>query len=190
MRDGGWTVTEMQRPIPDLLILGDIHGFPGGDDLSISDWHRPRVISLVEICGRPDLSGERLHDHLFKGDGLERAVHTVCQIGGSPGIGIGFSAGGTVLWNAVKQGLGLDALVCVSSTRLRLETSPLAIPTLTLWGELDPHRPAESWNAIIPAFSKTYPDQSHDFYKAQLSRPCSPLWSDIAAFLGDGLISS
>lgn len=180
----------MQRPIPDLLILGDIHGFPRAEDLSTSDWRRPRVLALAEISGRPDLSGEALHDHLFKGDGLERAVHTICRIGGTAGIGIGFSAGGTVLWNAVKQGLGLQALVCVSSTRLRLETSRLAIPTLTLWGERDPHRPAESWNDTLPSFSKTYPDQPHDFYRAQLSSHRSPLLRDIGAFLADGFISS
>lgn len=181
-------MTETRRPIPDLVILGDIHGFPRIEDLPITDWRRIRVLALAEISGRPDLNGEGLHEHLFKGDGLERAVHTVCQIGGSTGIG--FSAGGTVLWNAVKQGLALQALVCVSSTRLRLETSGLAIPTLKLWGESDPHRPAESWNHTLPAFSKTYPDQPHDFYRAQLSSRRSPLSNDIAAFLADGFLSS
>jgi hypothetical protein len=71
---------------------------------------------------------------------------------------------------------------------LRLETAPLAIPTMTLWGELDPHRPAESWNAAVPGLSKIYPGQPHDFYKGQSRSDSSPLMTDIAAFLSSGLM--
>lgn len=136
------------------------------------------------------MSGEALHEHLFKCGGLEHAIEKVCAIDASACIGIGFSAGGTVLWNGVKRGLRLQALICVSSTRLRLETAPLAIPTMTLWGELDPHRPAERWNAAVPGFSKIYPGQPHDFYKGQLGSGASPLMADLAAFLSSGLIWS
>lgn len=172
----------------ELLVVGDIHGFPGADDLAHLDGRRLHVIRLADISGRPDLSGEGLHEHLFKCGGLEHAVEKVCAIGASPRIGIGFSAGGTLLWNAVKRELRLHALICVSSTLLRLETDPLAIPTMTLWGELDPHRPAEGWNAVVPGLSKIYPGQPHDFYKGQLGGGASPLMTDIAAFLLSGLM--
>jgi hypothetical protein len=183
-------VTETQRPIQELLVIGDIFGFPGTGDLSNFDGRPHRLLRLADISGRPDLSGEGLHDHLFKGGGLEQAVHKLCESDTSARIGIGFSAGGTLLWNAARLGLRLEALICVSSTRLRLETAPLAIPTMTLWGELDPHRPAESWNAAVPSFSKIYADQPHDFYRGQLGNPCSSLRKDISAFLAESLTSS
>lgn len=183
-------MTETQRPRQELLVIGDIFGFPGAGDLSNFDGRPHSLLRLADISGRPDLSGEGLHDHLFKGHGLEYAVHKLCEIGVSSSIGIGFSAGGTLLWNAVKRGLRLQALICVSSTRLRFETAPLAMPTMTLWGELDPHRPAASWNAAVPSFSKIYPDQPHDFYKGQLGNPSSSLRSDISDFLAESLTSS
>ncbi|AGB71235.1 hypothetical protein RTCIAT899_CH09245 [Rhizobium tropici CIAT 899] len=98
-------------------------------------------------------------------------------------VGIGFSAGGTVLWNAVKEGLELKALICVSSTRLRLETSPLNIPTMVLWGEADPYRPTESWNNTLPRCWKAYAGKQHDFYRIDAATPNSPLHMDIAAFI-------
>lgn len=171
-----------QRPMRDLLIAGDIHGFPGADDLSNVDWLPDDIIRLADFSGRPDLNGEGLHEHLFNGGGMEHAVRRVCEIGARPCVGVGFSAGGTLLWNAVRQGLRLQALICISSTRLRLETAPLALPTMTLWGGLDPHRPVDSWNAVVPAFWKTYPDQPHDFYKGQIGDSCSPLRRDLSAF--------
>jgi len=172
----------------ELLVVGDIHGFPAADDLAHLDGRRHRVIRLADISGRPDLSGEGLHEHLFKRGGLEHAVEKVCAIGASARIGIGFSAGGTVLWNGVKRGLPLQGLICISSTRLRLESAPLAIPTMTLWGELDPHRPSESWNTAVPGFSMIYPGQPHDFYKGQLGSEDSPLRKDISAFLSSALL--
>jgi hypothetical protein len=183
-------VTEAQSSMQDLLVIGDIFGFPGVGDLSNFDGRPHRLLRLADISGRPDLSGEGLHEHLFKGGGLEHAVHKLCKIDASACIGLGFSAGGTLLWNAVKLGLRLQALICVSSTRLRLETAPLAIPTMTLWGELDPHRPAGSWNAAVPGLSKIYADQPHDFYRGQLGNPCSSLRKDISAFLAESLTSS
>lgn len=181
-------VAETQRPIQELLVVGDIHGFPGVGYLARLDGRRHRIIRLADISGRPDLSGEALHEHLFKCGGLEHAIEKVCAIDASACIGIGFSAGGTLLWNAVKRGLRLQALICVCSTRLRLETAPLAIPTMTLWGELDPHRPAESWNAAVPGLSKIYPGQPHDFYNGQSGSDSSPLMTDLTAFLSSGLM--
>lgn len=90
-------MTEIQRPMHDLLVIGDIHGFPAAGDLSNFGGRAHSMLRLADISGRPDLSGEGLHDHMFKGHGLEHAVHMVYQIDASSSIGIGFSAGGTLL---------------------------------------------------------------------------------------------
>jgi hypothetical protein len=80
-------VTETQRQIQGLLVIGDIFGFPGAGDLSNFDGRPYSILRLADISGRPDLSGEGLHDHLFKGGGLEHAVHKLCKIDASACIG-------------------------------------------------------------------------------------------------------
>ncbi|MBX5224908.1 alpha/beta hydrolase [Rhizobium sp. NLR9b] len=165
------------------LVVGDIHGFPETFVELLDAGSFQRHLQLADLSGRPDLRGDALHDHLFNRDGMRHAVRALHEIDGRGCLGIGFSAGGTVLWNAVKEGLELQALICVSSTRLRFETSPLAIPTMVFWGELDPYRPIESWNNAVPQCWKIYAGKQHDFYRLDAHTAQSPLRSDIAAFV-------
>ena len=167
-----------------LLVVSDIHGFPGTfAELFGVGCLEHRGLQLAGLSGRPDLSGDSLHDHLFSKDGVQQAVRELLEIDGRTCVGIGFSAGGTALWTAVKQGLELEALICVSSTRLRFETSPLNMPNMVFWGEADPYRPSESWNDTLPVYWKTYPGKPHDFYRIDAATPNSPLRTDIAAFI-------
>lgn len=169
-----------------LLIVGDIHGFPetfaGLLDIARFEHHELR---LADLGGHPKLRGENLHNHLFNEDGISHAVQTLREIEGRTCVGIGFSAGGTALWRAVKAGLDFQALICVSSTRLRLETSLLTIPTMALWGELDPSRPTEGWNDAVLNCWKIYAGKQHDFYRLDTLSSTSPLLTDIAAFVED-----
>ena len=168
----------------DLLVVSDIHGFPETFvELLDAGGIRHRGLQLASLSGRPDLSGDNLHDHLFNKGGLQQALRGLLELDGRMRVGIGFSAGGTALWNAVKEGLELKALICVSSTRLRLETSPLNIPTMVLWGEADPYRPTESWNNTLPSYWKAYAGKQHDFYRIDAVTANSPLRTDIAAFI-------
>ncbi|MBX5134013.1 alpha/beta hydrolase [Rhizobium lentis] len=166
------------------LVVGDIHGFPETfvELLDAGSFQR-HGLQLADLSGRPDLRGDALHDHLFNQDGMRHAIRALREIDGRGCLGIGFSAGGTALWNAVREGLELQALICVSSTRLRFETSPLDIPTMVFWGELDPYRPTESWNNAVPQCWKIYAGKQHDFYRLDALTARSPLRSDIAAFV-------
>lgn len=167
-----------------LLVVGDIHGFPETfvKLLDVGSFEH-RVLQLADLSGRPDLRGDDLHDHLVNKDGMQHAVRALREINGRPCFGIGFSSGGTALWSAVKEGLEIQALICVSSTRLRFETSPLNIPTMVFWGELDPHRPTEIWNDAVPECCKIYAGKQHDFYRVDALAPNSPLRKDIGAFI-------
>ncbi|WP_235777238.1 alpha/beta hydrolase [Rhizobium mesoamericanum] len=167
-----------------LLVVGDIHGFPETFvELLDAGCFEHRVLELADLSGRPGLHGDDLHDHLVNKDGMQHAVRALREINGRTCFGIGFSSGGTALWGAVKEGLEIQALICVSSTRLRLETSALNIPTMVFWGELDPHRPTEKWNDAVPGYCKTYPGKHHDFYRVDALAPYSPLRTDIGAFI-------
>ncbi len=170
-----------------LLFVTDIHGepsecgFPPDDSID-----RCIFLRLADLCGRPTLSGEALHAHLVQENGLGAAIDTLCGFGGDRLYGLGFSAGGTALWRAVAKGLRLHALVCVSSTRLRYETSPLPIPTQTFWGSHDPHRPDEAWNAAVPTRSRTYPGRDHAFYREDWPDANSALRRDVAEAFASG----
>lgn len=170
--------------MPQLLIVGDIHGFPQTlVELSDVGFLEHSVFQLADLCGRPGLRGDDLHDHLVNKDGMRHAVRALREINGRSCLGIGFSSGGTALWSAAKEGLDIQALICVSSTRLRFETSPLNIPTMVIWGELDPHRPADTWNEAIPGCCEIYAGKQHDFYSIDLLAPNSPLRRDIGVFI-------
>jgi dienelactone hydrolase len=167
-----------------LLVVGDIHGFPETlVKLLDVECFEHRVLQLADLSGRPGLRGDDLHDHLVNKDGMRHAVRALRAINGRTCFGIGFSSGGTALWSAVKEGLEIQALICVSSTRLRFETSPLNIPSMVFWGELDPHRPTETWNDAVPGSCETYTGKQHDFYRIDALTPNSPLRTDIAAFI-------
>ncbi|MBB4236867.1 hypothetical protein GGD57_003463 [Rhizobium esperanzae] len=166
------------------MVVSDIHGFPETSaELPDAGSSQRHGLQLADLSGRSDLRGDALHDHLFNQGGMSHAVRALREIDGRGCLGIGFSAGGTALWNAVKEGLELQALICVSSTRLRFETSPLDIPTMVFWGELDPYRPPESWNNAVPTCWKTYAGKQHDFYRLDALAAQSSLRSDIAAFV-------
>lgn len=167
-----------------LLIVGDIHGFPPTfvEPLDFGSFEH-RVLQLADLSGRPGLHGEELHDYLVNKEGMRHAVQALRAINGRSCIGIGFSAGGTALWSAVKEGLDIQALICVSSTRLRFEISPLNIPTMVFWGELDPHRPTDTWNDAIPGRCKVYTGKQHDFYCNDVFAPNSSLRGDIGVFI-------
>ena len=172
-----------------LLVVSDIHGFPETfAELLDVGCPEHRLLQLADLSGRAGLRGDELHHHLFNEDGMRHAVRALREMDGRTCLGIGFSAGGTALWNAVKEGLELQALICVSSTRLRFETSPLHIPTMVAWGELDPYRPPESWNNIVPKRWKSYAGKQHDFYRTDALTAKSPLRADIAAFI-EGLFA-
>lgn len=167
-----------------LLIVSDIYGFPENCPVSLATAQR-RVAyhRLSTLAEEPALSGEALHEHLFGREGIGIAIRALVRSSHDDFCGLGFSAGGTVLWKAVAGGLRLRALVCVSSTRLRYESAPLPIPTLTLWGENDPRRPDWEWGQQTSLETKSYAGKHHDFYRSDLTSPRSSLSEDIERFL-------
>lgn len=169
-----------------LLIVTDIFGCPKQSDISPRqgpDRQKYRHLTLSELSGRPGLNGEDLHKHLFQEAGLEAVLEKLAETGGFGWIGLGYSAGGTALWRAVSGGLDLSALICVSSTRLRYETSSLSIPTYTFWGEHDKDRPSEDWNRAVPTSARTYSGAGHDFYRRLDTPQARSLNSDIRAII-------
>ncbi|WP_288426860.1 alpha/beta hydrolase [uncultured Agrobacterium sp.] len=161
-----------------IIVISDIHGRPK-DVNWLSEYGQINFIKLSDLCEDPSLSGSELHSYLFEGEGLQHVVSRLKDFAADKTHGIGFSAGGTALWLAAKDGLEIEKLVCVSSTRLRYETDNLDIPTFTFWGELDPNRPSDEWCQSTPGYSRVYAGQSHNFYDEISDRPGSDYRTDI-----------
>ncbi|WP_196774363.1 hypothetical protein [Rhodovulum sp. MB263] len=127
-----------------------------------------RRFALNALCGRPDLTGEALHAHLFGAGGLERAVAALAeqvQAGGKGAAcyGLGYSAGGTALWRAAAGGLPLAGLCCLSSTRLRNERA-IMVPTHVFFGEDDPNMPPSDWLKTVPERCTVLRGVGHGYY--------------------------
>lgn len=165
-----------------FLVVSDIHGRPSSMDW-LARHGTVEFLSLGALCDEPSKTGQDLHNHLFEEGGMQRAVLRLCDRSKSGLFGLGFSAGGTALWRAVRAGLHLTALVCVSSTRLRYENE-LTIPTHTLWGELDAHRPGEEWCRTVPGRSVVYERMGHGFYDEADNSSNLPYRADVLDAFG------
>lgn len=122
-----------------------------------------RRLDLAQLADTPHLSGDALHTHLFHHDGISQAVDHLRQSLTQPCFALGYSAGGTALWQAAARGAPIRGLICISSTRLRHETA-LPIPTLTIFGDQDPNRPDDRWLATVPGTAHLLPQAEHSFY--------------------------
>ncbi len=121
-------------------------------------------LALNALSGRADLTGEALHRHLFQAGGMDQAQRALQQRLTAHSIGVGFSAGGTALWQAALRRAPLLALFCVSSTRLR-DLPALPITNHVYFGADDPGLPAREWLATIPEQATVIAARGHDFYR-------------------------
>ncbi|WP_166418190.1 dienelactone hydrolase family protein [Cochlodiniinecator piscidefendens] len=169
-----------------FFVVSDIFGQPDAENCVLSQIPKIAGVerhSLAQLCGRPELTGEGLHVHLFRENGMQRAVASLMERRLDGCIGMGYSAGGTVLWQAVGLGLRLDRLYCISSTRLRNEAA-VSIPNHVFFGGNDPAKPTATWLGSIPLQSTVFPGLEHDFYRDPLRPECGQIRQQIKSDLG------
>lgn len=129
------------------ILISDINGEPErGGVLArhLPEGAQVHWLSLAELAGAPELSGALLHDHLVRASGFGRAVQALLVQHETTDIAIGYSAGGTVLWQACHSGLSCGNLFCLSSTRLRNESSKPEARTFLFFDHEDPAAPNNS----------------------------------------------
>ena len=159
-----------QNPVPSDCVTAHLSG--------VTDITR---LHLNELCQRPDLKGESLHNHLFNQGGIEIAIAALHRHGHTNAVGLGYSAGGTALWRGVQMGLELRALFCVSSTRLR-EYTRVTIPTHVYFGGADPHIPSQNWMINTPARHTVFQGAAHNFYNSDNIKYRNIIASDVTDF--------
>lgn len=78
---------------------------------------------------------------------------------------IAFSMGGTIAWRAALNGLNVEHLIVISSTRLRLETEKPNCKTSLLYGELDNYKSDNNWFSEHNLVEIQKLGKDHEIYK-------------------------
>jgi len=166
-----------------LYVITDIHNGPSPEQCfstRIDGSHRVIRLALNELCGRPGLSGEALHQHLFSHSGMDVVVRSLKETLNGEFAGLGYSAGGTALWRAAATGCSFAALFCVSSTRLREEAS-IATPNHVFFGSKDQGKPSSQWLASVPDQVTVFDEVGHTYYLHPSSTAAHETCSQISA---------
>jgi pimeloyl-ACP methyl ester carboxylesterase len=119
--------------------------------------------TLSELSEKPDLVGEDLHRHLFTQGGMTIAVHNLKSSWEQGNWGLGYSAGGTALWQTAASGHDFAGIFCISSTRLRNEDK-IDIPHHVFFGAEDQNRPRASWLSAVPRKFTLMENAGHTYY--------------------------
>ena len=171
-----------------LYVITDIHNKPSQEQCfstGINGSLRVIRLALNELCGRPELTGEALHRHLFREGGMEVAVGTLEQTLSGDYVGLGYSAGGTALWRAAAAGCSFTALFCVSSTRLR-DKAAIATPNHVFFGANDQSKPSSLWLTAIPDKFTVLDNAGHTYYLD----PSSDASQQTLSRISDGIMSA
>ncbi|MGB3151549.1 MAG: hypothetical protein WBB27_12890 [Maribacter sp.] len=108
-------------------------------------------------------SEENIHKAFVDG-GIDTAVTHLLKKESTPCYYLGFSIGGTILWNAAKQGLPVKSLYCVSATRIRLQQDKPCSPFILLYGGNDDFRPSNKWATNLGIETEVLSNYGHTLY--------------------------
>jgi hypothetical protein len=97
----------------------------------------------------------------FKDEGSKRAVKSLLSKEVQPAHYLTFCAGGTVVWNAIKEGLPAKSLYAISPMDLHRETDGPNCPSKLLYGEYMENKPSAKWAThtgttieVVPRFGR------------------------------------
>jgi len=100
----------------------------------------------------------------FDNGGLERAVRNLMARETTPSHYLAFCAGGTVVWNAAKEGLPVKSLYAVSPLHLHRESEIPDCQVNLVFGEYMDNRPSEDWAAKLGAPMEIIPRFGREMY--------------------------
>ena len=155
---------------PRLVIISDLWG------TSKTDWKSLYIeplqkffelrfynaIDLAEI--QVEEYRENILHQLFVNGGMDTAVERLLELEMKPVHIMGFSVGGTIAWRYSLRSKNILSLYCLSSTRLRKETSKPTTLIHLSFGELDSYKPDPGWADKLGLELTIVGNQDHEFY--------------------------
>jgi len=113
----------------------------------------------------------------FDNGGLERAVRNLMAKESTPGHYLTFCAGGTVVWNAAKEGLPVESLYAVSPLNMHRETDVPDCQLTLVYGEYMDNRPSKDWALSMGAPMEIIPRFGREMYSDEkiIQKVCKDL---------------
>lgn len=158
---------------PKLHILSDLFGFENSlwinkyVELLELDFH----LIFYDSCklagiDSTNLSENELHSK-FVNRGIDSAVKEFLKLENEEIDVLAFSIGGTIAWKAALNGLKINNLYVVSSTRLRYETEKPTCSIQAFFGEKDAFKPEDIWFKTLDLDVEIIRDGQHEIYKKE-----------------------
>lgn len=156
---------------PRLVILSDLWGELKSDWVSkYIELLRPTFdIVYYDCCelgniDSTDYSETRIHEQFLNG-GIDATVNSLLEKEKGYISVLSFSIGGTIAWKAGLKGLNIVTLFAISSTRLRYESSKPNCFIQLFYGDLDKHRPDDTWFKKLGSIDfSIFKNETHDLY--------------------------
>jgi hypothetical protein len=113
----------------------------------------------------------------FTDGGLKRAVKSLLSKEEQPADYLTFCAGGTVVWNAIKEGLPAKSLYAISPMSLHSETDGPDCPSKVLYGEYMENKPSKKWATHTGTTMEVVPRFGHEMYSDEkvIQKVCQEL---------------
>ena len=130
----------------------------------------------------PVQTEQNIHDAFVNG-GIDTAVAHLLKKEKSPCYYLAFSTGGTIVWNAAKNGLPVKSLYSISATRIRLQTQKPLIPINLIYGERDVNRPDDIWANKVDVDMDVVPNYGHTLYTDEkiVRKVCLSLLNEVTS---------
>ena len=154
-----------------LLILSDIKGlydakWMNSYQVFLSDIFEVSIIDIHTLAGidGKELTNEDLHVEFING-GIDHAVNQLISQKTEATVLVGFSIGGLIAWRSCLEGLQVESLILISSTRVRYETQKPDCKLFLIYGENDKFKPYHEWFADHELNYMMINNQGHEFYR-------------------------
>ena len=155
---------------PRLVILSDLWGFEKVIWLNeyLQQLKDTFEIQVYDCCilgniDKSEYNETNLHTQFIKG-GITHAVKQLLQLEQDKVDILAFSIGGTIAWKAQLNGLKINNLYAVSSTRLRYEHIKPKYNTILYFGENDAYKPNSEWFLKMEITPKIIKNKKHNLY--------------------------
>ncbi len=153
-----------------LILLSDLWGKTKADWIQYYHELLDPVFDLqyYDCCelGGIDITNlkeETIHSR-FVEDGITMAVERLLELEKGKVNILAFSIGGTIAWKAGLEGLKIEHLQAISSTRLRYETSKPNCSIKLRYGSKDPFIPGQEWFEKMELAYEIIQDGDHLIY--------------------------
>lgn len=154
---------------PRLLILSDLFGGENPEWISyykviLESKFDIKYYDVLKLAQIDSLENETEIHNQFLNGGIDKAIYNLLNNEKEEIAVLGFSIGGTIAWKAALQGLNVNRLFTVSSTRLRFEKKLPNCKIRLYFGENDSNKPQLDLFSDFEIPNLIFKNKGHNLY--------------------------